>query len=128
MHVFYLHSQRRPGMDLLSGVTGKEETQDFWTEIEQCYPAEEIIPLEIFRQKMLKALNDLGRLDYDFNAALGGLRSGESSEIPDQLHAQVSDIAQADISKAMAELVTAVTNAKELASELVADEPRRLRQ
>ncbi len=109
-------------MDLFNSFRVSNDESEYWVMLEQTHLAPDLLLLDSFRNKLDRALNDLGHLDYELKASLSRLRCDLTAETHDHLHAHVSEIVQPELAKAISGLAEAITMARSLTDDVIADD------
>ena len=110
-------------MNLFSSTTDRTRNTDYWHELDvPAVDAGELAMLNL-RSRLDNALQNLGKLDYDLKSSLDRMRCDLITETHDHLHGQVAGLVEPEIQAAMAQLAGAISNARQLIDELVADSP-----
>jgi hypothetical protein len=107
-------------MELLKTIRSGNTESEHWVAIEQGRTPPELRSLDDFRQKLVRTLNELGKVDYSLQESLTSLRA-EVNDTHDRLRAQVTEIAEPDVNKAMAELANSITRTMDLVDGVLAD-------
>jgi hypothetical protein len=107
-------------MELLKGIRSDKNEIEHWVAIDSSYTPPDLLPLDNFRQKLGRILNELGRVDYSLQEALGGL-SSDLTDTHDRLYAQITDLSEPDLNKTMTELADAITRTMGLVDGVLAD-------
>ena len=94
-------------MDLLKRFLSDSEESEQWVAIGDSYMLPDLMLLDNFRQKLDRALNELGRVDYSLQESLACLRS-DMLDTHDCLHAQITDLAEPELNNAIGELSDAI--------------------
>ncbi len=89
-----------------------------WTSFDLLAVTPEKSRLQLFSQKLDASLMDLGRIDYQLKNALAQLSGGQISDSYDDLPVQVAQVVSPGVQKALANLASEITKAKEIADEL----------
>jgi hypothetical protein len=106
-------------MDLLKSFRSDSEESEHWVAIGDSYMPPDLMPLDNFRQKLDRALNELGRVDYSLQESLACLRS-DMLDTHDCLHAQITDLAEPELNKAMGELADAIVRSMGVVDDVLA--------
>jgi len=106
-------------MDLFNSFRVSNDEPEYWVMLDQTCLAPDLLPLAGFRNKLDRALNDLGRLDYDLKTSLSRLCCDLTAETHGHLHGYVSEIVQPELAKAISGLEEAITMAKSLTDEVI---------
>jgi len=98
-----------------------EREGDHWVMLDNVQPDPRLLPLDTFSRKLRRSLSELGRLDYELKSSLDRLRSDIDEDTHDCLHTRVAELIQPELNKAMCELTEAITRARELTDDVVAN-------
>jgi hypothetical protein len=108
-------------MDLLNSFRTTKDESEHWVALEQTANAPEFVSLKSFKQKLDRALSDLGRLDYSLKASLEELGCDTTIDTYDHLHLHVAETVKPELARAMHNLADAIDKARKLADEVIAD-------
>lgn len=101
-------------MELFSAVRDTQNGGELWWPLDSAVP----LPWQRLNTKLDAALADLGRINYELDAAVARLITDLDAESYDCLPVQLMQRTGPGISAALAKLVTEISAAKALAHEL----------
>lgn len=106
-------------MELLKSMRSRASEEEHWVSLDDVYTPPDLLPLDNFRQKLERALNDLGRVDYTLQESINCLRA-DVTDTHDRLHAQITGLAEPELNRAMGELADALARTMDMVDGVLA--------